>query len=516
LPGLDKKVIGEVNWTKAAQNILVDVRSDFILAPHFDLIFREKSAELVQQLCAVLGAGTYEPQLPIQMSVPKQGLLSRPGSILLPLDRLLYQGLIEDLVLQMEAQMDRTRTFSHVLSGDGDRLFASSFVSWTAFQGQLEHICDECDFVLQCDVANFFETLPQHPLINALEGCGCRAETVRLLEKVLSSFRQSVSQGIIQGIFPSDVLGNFYLSDIDGLCALRNLPSARYVDDMYIGFKTELEAKIFLNILVEKLRKVGLNLNPLKTRIVASEALLFEQKEVDHLFDAARAEITGAKELVEQGGYGFQGDWINSDDLETALNDGVDEELIAVRALLDFQTDSPELLEKIDRFCLPYLRSVGDEYGIERAFSGLKDRPHLTRHYFSYLNHFARTNAEIRKRIEGLIRANGFYLDYQRMYYMAGVMSCEEVENLTVKHALKWLEDGRIGDPTRAISAIFVSKFGTMHDRKTVRELYDNASPYIKSAILYSAQFFVGAERAVMKKAWRGHSEVNALIAAAI
>lgn len=516
MPGLDKTVIGEINWAKATQNIIVDNRTDFILAPHFDIIFREKGDELAQQLSAALGAGTYEPQLPIQMSVPKQGILSRPGSILLPQDRLLYQGIIEDILDQMEAQMDRGRTFSHVPSGDEAQLFSSSFDAWSSFQHRVEQICGECNFVLQCDIANFFETLPQHPLINALEGSGCRAESVRLLEKVLASFKQSVSQGIIQGIFPSDVLGNFYLTDIDGLCALKGLPSARYVDDIYIGFPTELEAKKFLNTLIEKLRKVGLNLNPTKTKIIASEALLFEQKEVDEMFDAARAEIAGAKDLVEQGGYGFQGDWINSDQVEDALNYGIDDDLLAVRALLDYPAETPDLAEKIDRFCLPYLRAVGDDYGIERAFIGLVERPHLTRHYFSYLNHFAKIDNEVRGRIETLIRANGFYLDYQRMYYLAGVMSCDEVDNSTVKHALNWLQDGRIGDPTRAIAAIFVSKFGLVQDKRNVREIYDNTSPYVKSAILYSAQFFVGAEKSVMKKAWRGHSDINALISASI
>lgn len=516
MSGLDKKVIGEIDWEKAVQNIIVDNRSDFILAPHFDIIFREKSGELVQQLSAALGAGVYEPQLPIQMSVPKQGILSRPGSILLPQDRLLYQGIVEDILSQLEDQMDRGRTFSHVPSGEDQSLFAPSFDAWNAFQKRVEQICGECGFILQCDVANFFETLPQHPLINALEGSGCRAESVRLLEKVLTSFKQSVSQGIIQGIFPSDVLENFYLTDIDGLCALKGLPSARYVDDIYVGFETELEAKIFLNTLVEKLRKVGLNLNPTKTKIIESNTLLFEQKEIDTLFDAARAEIADVKDLVEQGGYGFQGDWINSDELEVAMNDGVDDELLAVRALLDYQAETPDLEEKIDRFCLPYLRSVGDEYGIERAFLGLSERPHLTRHYFSYLNHFAKKHVEVRQRIEGLIRANGFHLDYKRMYYLAGVMSCDTVENSTVQHALNWLQDGRVGDPTRAIAAIFVAKFGRVQDKRSVREMYDNTSPYVKAAILYSGQFFVGADKSVMKKAWRGHSEINSLIASSI
>ena len=516
MPGLDKSAIKEIDWEKATRNILVDTRTDFILAPHFDIVFRDKSVELVQQLIAKLAAGTYEPQLPITMSIPKQGILSRPGSILLPHDRLLYQGLVEDILPQIESQFDRSISFSHLPSADTEHLFKSSFESWNLFQRKVEEICDTNPFVLQCDVANFFETLPQHNLINALEGCGCRTEAVRLLEKVLSIFRQKSSQGIIQGIYPSDILGNFYLTDVDAQCKMQNLSSARYVDDVYIGFKTELDAKIFLVNLVERLRKDGLILNSNKTKIIKSEDLLFEQKEVDSLFDAARSEIDAAKDLVEQGGYGFQGDWINSDDVELALSNGIDEELLAVRALLDFVTESPDLIEKIDRFCLPYLRTVGDDYGIERAFSGLSSHPHLTRHYFSYLNYFARVNDDVKVRIERLIQKNGFHLDYQRMYHMAGVLPCETVSEATVQHVFSWFTSGKIGAPTRALAAIFVSKFGSARDRRAVRARYDEESAYVQASILYSAQFFTGAEKSTMKTAWKGHSDINALIASAI
>ena len=106
MSGLDRNVIREIDWDKAVKNIVVDNRTDFILVPHLDIIFRTKSEELTQQLLAVLKAGTYQPKLPIQISVPKKGILSRPGSILLPQDRLLYQGLVEDLTEKIEEQTD--------------------------------------------------------------------------------------------------------------------------------------------------------------------------------------------------------------------------------------------------------------------------------------------------------------------------------------------------------------------------------------------------------------------------
>jgi hypothetical protein len=251
MAGFDKKAIGEIDWTTAVQNILVDTRTDFVLAPHFDVIFRNKGDALTQQLCSSLSSGNYECQLPITMSVPKQGILTRPGSILLPQDRLVYQALVEDMLEKIEAQFDRTIAFSHVPSNEKGALFKPSFEGWSSFQQKLTKICNENDFVLQCDIASYFETLPQHNLVNALDGCGCRPESVRLLEKVLSSFRQKSSQGIIQGVYPSDILGDFYLTDIDAKCRLANLDSARYVDDFYVGFETELDARLFVNTLIE-------------------------------------------------------------------------------------------------------------------------------------------------------------------------------------------------------------------------------------------------------------------------
>ncbi|AHD03020.1 hypothetical protein METH_08710 [Leisingera methylohalidivorans DSM 14336] len=516
MPGLASEVVDTIDWEKAARNIEVDSRSDFILAPHLDIVFRDKSADLINQLKSKLAAGTYEPQLPVTISAPKQGVLTRPGSILLPQDRLLYQGLLENMLPEIEAQFDRTRSFSHIPSTEADRLFDPSFEGWNKFQRRVEAICGDMDFVLQCDVANYFETLPQHNLVNALEGCGCRAESVRLMEKLLLAFRQKSSQGIIQGVFPSDVLGNFYLTDFDANCSLFDHPSARYVDDFYIGFSTELDAKLFLAEMIESMRKVGLALNPTKTRILASNELLFEQREVDRLFEEARDEVEAARDLVENGGYGFQGDWVNSDEVEEAISDGLDEELLAVRALLDYHDDTPEISEKIDRFALPYLRAAGDDYGVERAFDGLARRPHLTRHYFSYLNHFARINQDVRERIEALICANGFYLDYQRMYHAAGVMTCDAVSAETVAHVMSWFRNRSIGSHTRAISAIFACKFGTARERREVRAAYDEEPPYVQAAILYSSQFFTVAEKRTMKAAWKGHSDLNALISAAV
>lgn len=514
MTGLAQDVIAGIDWLRVAANIQVDVRSDFVLAPHLDLIYRNCSEELADRLVTLLRNGNYQCQLPITMSVPKQGQLTRPGSILLPYDRLLYQALIENMLPSIEQELDRTRTFSHVPSDQADRLFENSFIGWSNFQNAVQGICRDSEFVLVCDVANYFETLPQHTLVNSLRGAGCTNETVRLTEEMLLAFRQRSSQGIIQGLYPSDVMGNYYLADIDARLDLEGLPSARYVDDFVVGFNDEISARSYLVRLSEHFRSVGLALNPVKTGIMRSDALLYTETEVDNLFDAARDSIAEAREIAESGGYGFQGDWVNSDELEDAGAD--DLELIAVRALLNYETDSAELREKIERFALPYLRAAGDDAGVEYAFSALDHAPHLTRQCFSYLNYFARRDIAVQQRIEERIQRNGFYLDYQRMYHIAGILNCQTVSNETVAQVMSWFRAGQLGEHTKAMAVIFCGKFGSARLRRELRESYSNESPYVRAAMLYSSQFYTAPERRTMRTAWSGHSDLNSLISQAL
>lgn len=72
--------------------------------------------------------------------------------------------------------------------------------------------------VVKADIANYFERIPQHHLVNLMSAARCPPEVVNLLEEMLLAFKGRNSFGILQGMFPSDVLGNFFLSEFDGYC----------------------------------------------------------------------------------------------------------------------------------------------------------------------------------------------------------------------------------------------------------------------------------------------------------
>ena len=60
------------------------------------------------------------------------------------------------------------------------------------------------------------------------------------LEAILTSYTgERSSRGILQGMYPSDLLGNYYLAPIDRFLKDYGVPSARYVDDIYVFVKSD-------------------------------------------------------------------------------------------------------------------------------------------------------------------------------------------------------------------------------------------------------------------------------------
>ncbi|MEO1641983.1 MAG: hypothetical protein AAFR74_01510, partial [Pseudomonadota bacterium] len=110
-----------------------------------------------------------------------------------------------------------------------------------------------------------------------------------------------------------------------------------------------------------------------------------------------------------------------------------------------------------------------------------------------------------------------FFCDYQRMYMIASILGCSEAPQQAVVKCLQWLNNNSIGFETRALCAIFAAKFGTAQQKRVVRLQYQNeASEYVRSAILFSAQYFPVAEKRSAKLAWGGQSVINSWISEVI
>jgi hypothetical protein len=526
MPGLDRTVLNKIDSAVAIARIRRDVRTDFILAPHFDAIFLKAADELWARTYELLSSGKYTPEPVLTVAVPKPRDFTRPGSILSPIDRLIYQSLADLVAPILEEQLDRSRTFSNIVvqPGSEGHMFEPEHPCWERFQTTLRKIAKKGGYFVKADVANYFERIPQHHLINLMTASGCAPEATRLLEELLLAFQERNSFGIIQGVFPSDLFGNFYLSDVDAYCDMHDIPSVRFVDDLYLRFDSLPEARRGLIRIINRLRQEGLHLNEYKSGLRAAKRLIREETELDHLFfqtvEEIREERNAAKESVEVvTGYGFTAGWEleEGDEEDEEDDDENDLSSAAIERLYASVEEYPRQADKIERFCLPFLRAAGSDIAVKRALNGAAERPHLARLYLSYLSRFVSTDQVVSKTLQKLLDNPMLVSDYQRMYVLGSLMVATKIDRSTVNSALRLMAESGVGQEVRALAAIFAARHGTPQQRRTVRLSYENeASAYVRAAILYASRHFTGPERKTCTKAWGSHNTTNALICHAL
>lgn len=515
MPGLDTTIIENFDQELALGRIQTDLKTDFILSPHYAAIYEFASEALWDRLLSNLRSGTYEPSLPIIMEVPKETLISRPGAILNPYDRLAYQLVIDLIAPKAEAHLNRERTFSHrLLDPDPDhRMFEESHIAYDHLQSALKSHGEDSryPFAIKGDIASFFERVYQHNIINLLHSAGCSSSSVSFLEKILLAWSEKDSHGIPQGLFPSDFLGNFSLCGLDSNLEVMNIPSARYVDDLYLFFPSEEEARIGLTRLCMTLRKEGLNLNELKTKILGSHQLIREETQIDILFQEAREEIES--ELYGYEDYGFQNAWLNEDGEPNEK----EIELAAVESLYLKIDEFPSSSDRIEKFCLPPLAAGQSEIAVDKSLQNLFNRPHMAKVYCSYLVRLAAADNVIAKRIHQLFQENNFPYEWQLMWIIATLLHIRVEETRSSTKILQILSDYSFSSALRAICALYIGRHGNPGQKRNLTVLYGSEpSEYVKGAILFAARFYSSSEKRTRLTAWGGHCEINSLIAKAV
>lgn len=532
--GMDLTGVSKADWTLSLQRIIHDLRSDFIYAPHIGFIYRKVGQELVDIVKRELKDGQYKPGLPLTIEVPKSHRMrvsvrpprpgpaySRPGSILLPKDRLFYQLLADKAAPIIEAKTDQSRSFSHRLEdGDSPNMFKPTRACWAELQKALtRHSSNRKHrYVVKIDVANFFGSLNQHTLINVLADAGYPNKFLTRLEALLTAYTgERSSRGIIQGIYPSDLLGNFYMEPIDRFLADQNISSARYVDDLYIFLRNVDASELLMRQLVPELRSYDLVLNEAKSVIMPKTALNTEEPDLESLFDEAIEEISNQIEDEDfDADYGFQSEWEDEDEQEEkeAEEDGEDLELRATQVLFDAIPDHPGHEETIERFCLPLFTKASSDYAVDHVLDAFKKRPSMSQIYVSYLAKFL---PEIRV-YQFLCRSleDRSLVDWQVMWILAALITKEPTDDAPVKTALQILKDGSVHEATRATAAIYVGRYGDAARRRALIAGYGSVSPYVQSAIYFSSRYWPRNERSNAKAQWGALGPLNELLTKAI
>ena len=519
--GLSHDIISELSKETAIGRIGSDLPTDFINAPQYKLVFDVYGDELWDELLKQLKSGTYTPKELITAEVPKSSGMTRPGSILFPMDRMLYQAIADYLAPIIDPQLDADRAFSYRIlepdpkhqmfksRGDGYRDFVNE-TNMVAVTGEFSH-------ATKADITSYFVHLNHHVLENLLAASGISQGLITTLVKsMLEAWSGRFSYGIPQGMFPSDLLGNFYLSSLDTFLAARGVKSLRYVDDLVLLYNSEYLAKSNFAPLCNFLRGIGLDFNEAKTKVVTVEDLVSEQTELDVMFEEARAEIMEQLESAEwEFPYGFQDPWEEISD-ETPEEEDV--ELLALKSLWDQRAEvAYPKRDQLDIFCLGALGRVGSDIAIEIVMKELGYRPHLTRTFCHYAAPFARGSKEVRQALCDFIEKDNCIYDWELQWPIAALLSAHTIPSSTVNKCLGILSNGQRTNELRALCAILVGKFGTGSAKANLRNHWNSEnSEHVRTAMILASRFFGSNERNILLGLWGNQNPLFDLVAKAV
>jgi len=138
------------------------------------------------------------------------------------------------------------------------------------------------NFILDADIARFFDTVSQEWLIRFLNHRIGDRRIIRLIQKWLKAgvLEEGVvttgEQGTGQGSVISPLLANVYLHYVFDLWAQRwrrreatgDVIIVRYADDVVVGFQHEADARRFQEAMRARFEEFSLTLHPEKTRLI--------------------------------------------------------------------------------------------------------------------------------------------------------------------------------------------------------------------------------------------------------
>jgi hypothetical protein len=528
--------VGSPNFRKldfnlALKRIKNDLKTDFIYAPHLGLIFSKAGNDLVDALKADLTNHGYAPGLPLTIEVPKSFRIpvgatkrlgpayTRPGSILGPKDRLMYQAFADIAAPIIDAELDKSRSFSHQLSAERpDSMFQPTRKCWNELQAKLaEHSnADDVQYVMRLDIANYFGSINQHLLINVLNDAGLEKWASERLEVTLTALTGArSSRAIIQGVFASDLFGNFYMAPVDRFLDDLGVRSARYVDDLYIFVESVDAADRLMRDLIPFLRSYDLSLNESKSSILPKNLLATMEPDLEALFQAAVDEISEQFDDDDfDADYGFQSEWEDDDEDDDEETEEHDIELSATIQLFNSVDQYPDQEENVERFCLPLFAKADSPHAISHVIEAFRKRPAMAQIYSSYLASFL-DEEQVRSFMHGLIEDEMLH-DWQKKWVLAAMMLGEKPEDGQVKAALDLMKDGNRHEALRAVAGYFVGRFGDNTRRNNLRGAYMQQTPYIQAAIYASSRFWPGVEANNARATWGANGLLNQLLTKAM
>jgi hypothetical protein len=227
----------ETSLEWALLHVLRFADSDFFPRPfEFDAI--KHDWDRVKEYLLELDLDDYAPKTPDVHLAQKPNGTFRVVHQLDPLDSLIFTALVHEnaeLIERFRIPEERTIACSYRISLDTKGSFVEdSKRGYNDFIGKSDQLANDFKggFVLVTDLVDFYNQIYLHRVNNLLDEAG--STSGKTIESFLSGLNTNVSQGIPVGPYPSILLAELVMADIDKKILAHTESFVRYVDDIYI------------------------------------------------------------------------------------------------------------------------------------------------------------------------------------------------------------------------------------------------------------------------------------------
>lgn len=227
--------------------------------------FGEQLDEHLTRLQAELRADTYQPQPVRQVRIPKVG---NPQE-----HRLLGIPTIMDRVCQ-QAVLNRLEPIFEPVFDDANFGYRRGRSTRDALRKVWRELQAGNGWVVDADLEDFFGSVDHGKLMALVAQRVADGRVLRLIQAMLQAGRYGEEQlfpterGVPQGGTISPLLSNILLTPFDQEMRCKGYQLTRYADDWVVTCRTAAEARAALATATKILEKLGVRLNPRKTRIV--------------------------------------------------------------------------------------------------------------------------------------------------------------------------------------------------------------------------------------------------------
>src|SRR6202040_138638 len=228
-------------------------------------VFGEQLDPQLDRLQSELTEETYEPQPVRQVQVPKTG---KPGEF-----RTLGVPTIYDRVCQ-QALLNRLEPVFEPIFDDANFGYRRGRSTKDAMRKVWKEIQSGQEWIVDGDLKDFFGSVDHEKLLTLVAQRVADSRVLRLIKAMLKagSYGQGKlfpsERGTPQGGVASPLLSNILLTPFDQEMRRKGYQLTRFADDWVITCKSVAEARAALAAATRILERLGVRLNPQKTRIV--------------------------------------------------------------------------------------------------------------------------------------------------------------------------------------------------------------------------------------------------------